>query len=270
MLRLLLAMCLPLAAAAQTMAFQQSVAKFARIAGLWEASLSEAQTKLLDPERRRNRLFLHIQVDLDNSQTEAVLKISDVRLDFGFPSGGIHHQFDLGDAVESERAGVIHFSAMREVPKRVALAGGRLLEAERIEATLSIGDNSAEVVFTRPVSTFQSPFAGEWVGTNRDETDVFHVYSWSVAQTLATYDRVSRYEGWASLGALFLPFGNKDEELGLYLDVLASVHQFSGVLIENGAVLDGKWHGNGFLGAERFRRSSSPSSNRTIDCLSGN
>ncbi len=256
MLRLLLAISLPLPAAiAQTTAFEQCVAKASRIAGLWEASLNRDQAKLLDPNLRRDRLLLHVQAYVKQSQPAAVLTIPRVDLDSEFPSGRIHRYSMLGQ-VESERAGVVQFTATREDPKHIALAGTRLLEAERIEATLSIGNDSFKLVFTRPASTFKSPFVGEWVGTFMDETDVFHVHSWSAAQILATYDRIAR--DWASLGALFLPFQTTDGTLGLSLDSHSTVHVFRGGLIEGGAVLAGDWRGGGMLGTDRFRRSSGP------------
>ncbi len=254
MLRLLLALSLPLPAAlAQTTGFERCVARAARIAGLWEASLNKAEAKLLGPDLRTDRLFLHIQADVKQTQTEAVLTISRVDLDSRFPSGGVH-QYSMVGHVESERAGVVRFSATRDAPNHIALAGTRLLEVERIEATLSIGDDLAKIVFTRPASEFMSPFVGEWVGTFMDETDVFHVHSWSPAQTLATYDRIAR--DWASLGALFLPFGTMDGRLGLVLDSQFSVHQFRGGLIERNSVFAGEWRGSGLLGADRFGRSS--------------
>jgi hypothetical protein len=250
-LRVLWIVCLSLPAFADDSAYDQAIRKAARVSGYWEAKLDPAQSEIFAPQVISD---ITIEVGASIRRETAVAEMANWRM--AFRESGVDWPARSGkqviteDGFQLEGARLPIDRSQREIKVKATLSA----DAKELRATISYGDKSAMIVFTRPAPSPNAAFHGDWVSSQSTMgiIGVLHVYQLESSRIVATFDQVGTDQ--STLGIWCSNFGSKIGQGVLSMVVQPSgVHSFDGTL-EGRDRLKIQWRGSGSLSEPDYAR----------------
>jgi len=248
--------CLP--AYAENSAWDDAVAKAARISGLWEATPDRAQLLVIPEEvfLPVTRLFLGIHTRIRRNGDAVETTIMEARLELDervdlSPPTHIYEQVPLGNPVPIEGGGIElsgqWHCCMASAEVRVRVVPGN--DAHAVTVLISSAGKSSYIEFARPAANPDAPVQGDWITPGC----ALHIYVMEPFRIAATFDKIS--ENQTDQGYPFADSGSdlKTGSLQMRLETMGAFNWIDGKL-DGPDLLRVQWRGNGFLSGPEFHR----------------
>ncbi len=250
----------------ETPAWDDAVAKAARISGLWVATPDPAQSSVLPAAPFPvSRLFMNIHTRIRREGEEVETTLAEARLDLeqrvDLASPAYLYDIPLGDPVPIAGDGMELNGESRccEGPSEVGLRIVPHDGAQGLTVLISSAGKSAYIEFGRPAPNPNAPAQGDWISDGR----VLHIYVMDAIRIAATFDMISPNQ--TDLGYPFSDSGSdlKTGSLMMHLDTNTTFNSFDGRL-DGPDLLRVQWRGSGSLSGPEFHRQSAGNGARAI------
>lgn len=236
--------------------FDDAVAKGARLAGPWVATLDLAQSAMFsDDPSSRVIMNVQLRISRNDNLVETLIMGARLELEQNFQGSPAYKRIQLSGFTLPAEEG-LQLSSPKDIATGTDEIRMRATLGDvpsKMTALISRGAQSAWIVFARPTLNPDAPVQGDWLNESGITGGaIVHVYPMGPSHVAGTLDRI--YGDRADLGMPMSDFGKiSPESVSLWLESPASTLSFDAVL-ESPDMLKVQWRGSGFLSEPNFRR----------------